>query len=96
MNVDEYGRVHYSIKEILELLYHRPDFDLSQVAIAKTESEKFNKHCEELLEDLMLLSDHNAITEDIDDFHKLKLSTWYMPEEYQKFDIENYCIISSK
>ena len=96
MNVDEYGRVHYSIKEILELLYPRPDFDLSQVAIAKTESEKFNKHCEELLEDLMLLSDHNAITEDIDDFHKLKLSTWYMPEEYQKFDIENFVLQQCK
>jgi len=96
MNVDEYGRVHYSIKEILELLYHRPDFDLSQVAIAKTESEKFNKHCEELLEDLMLLSDHNAITEDIDDFHKLKLSTWYMPEEYQHFDIENFVLQQCK
>ena len=88
--------MHYSIKEILELLYHRPDFDLSQVAVAKTESEKFNKQCEELLEDLMMLSDHNAITEDIDDFHKLKLSTWFMPEEYQQFDIENFVLQQCK
>lgn len=92
MNVDEYGRAHYSIREILELLYHRPDFDLSQILIEKTESEKFNKHCEELLDDMMILSDHNAITENIEEFHELKQSTWFMPEEYKKFNIEKYVL----
>ena len=52
MTVDEYGQVHYSIKEIIEILYQRPDFDLSEIAIEKTENNKYNEHCEELLEEI--------------------------------------------
>ena len=92
MTVDEYGRCYYSIRDIIELLYNRPDFDVSDVAIEKTESEKWNKYCEELLEDMKTLSDHNTITENIEDFHKMKLSAWFMPKEYMDFDIENFVL----
>ena len=40
MTVDEYGRCYYSIREIIELLYNRPDFDVSTLAVEKTESKK--------------------------------------------------------
>ena len=72
MTVDEYGQVHYSIKEIIEILYQRPDFDLSEIAIEKTENNKYNEHCEELLEEMQILSDHNALTENIEDFHQMR------------------------
>ena len=54
MTVDEYGQVHYSIREIIELLYQRPDFDLSEIAIEKTENQKYNQHCQELLEEMQV------------------------------------------
>ena len=41
---------------------------------------------------MQILSDHNAITENIEDFHKIKLNTWFMPEEYKTFDVEKYCL----
>ena len=92
MTVDEYGQVHYSIKEIIELLYQRPDFDLSEISVEKTENKKYNQHCEELLEEMQVLSDHNALTENIEDFHQLRLNTWFMPDEYKTFDVEEYCL----
>ena len=92
MTVDEYGQVRYSIREIIELLYHRPDFDLSEIAIEKTENQKYNQHCEELLEEMQVLSDHNALTENVEDFHQMRLNTWFMPDEYKTFDVEEYCL----
>ena len=88
MKIDEYGQVHYSIREILEILYHKPDFDLSQISIEETACKQFNKHSQNLLDDMVTLSNHNSLTEDIDDFHKLKQTTWFMPESYKTLDIE--------
>ena len=92
MTVDEYGQVHYSIKEIIEILYQRPDFDLSEIAIEKTENNKYNEHCEELLEEMQILSDHNALTENIEDFHQMRLNTWFMPDAYKRLDILEFCL----
>ncbi|MAH07677.1 hypothetical protein CMI38_05520 [Candidatus Pacearchaeota archaeon] len=92
MKVDQYGQVHYSIKEILEILYHRPDFDLTQVSLETTECEKFNKESQNLLGELICLTNHNSLTEDIDDFHEMKLNTWFMPESYKKLDIEKFVL----
>ena len=92
MQVDQYGQVHYSMKEIIELIYQRPDFDLSEISIERTENEKYNAHCEELLEEMQVLSDHNALTENIEDFHQLRLNTWFMPDQYKTFDVEEYCL----
>ena len=92
MTVDEFGRCYYSIKDIIELLYARPDFDISQIAIEKTECHKWNQYCEELLEEMKILSDHNTITDNIEDFHKMKLGAWFMPQEYIEFDIEKFVL----
>jgi DNA polymerase III alpha subunit len=92
MTVDEYGQVHYSIKEIIEILYQRPDFDLSEIAIEKTENNKYNEHCEELLEEMQILSDHNALTENVEDFHKMRMNTWFMPDAYKRLDILEFCL----
>ena len=41
---------------------------------------------------MQVLSDHHAITENIEDFHTMKLSAWFMPKEYMDFDIENFVL----
>ena len=96
MKINEYGQVHYSIREILEILYHKPDFDLSQVSIEETACKQFNKHSQNLLDDMVTLSNHNSLTEDINDFHKLKQSTWFMPESYKTLNIEKFVLDKCK
>ena len=92
MQIDEYGRCYYSIKDIIELLYNRPDFDISDVAIEKTESEKWNRYCQDLLDEMKVVSDHHTITADIEEFHKMRLGSWFMPKEYIEFNIEKYVL----
>jgi DNA polymerase-3 subunit alpha len=92
MKIDQYGQVHYSIREVLEILYHRPDFDLTQISIEKTACEKFNKHSQNLLDDMIALSNHNSLTENIEDFHEMKLNTWFMPDTYKELDIEKFVL----
>ncbi len=92
MQIDEYGRCYYSIKDIIELLYNRPDFDISDVAIEKTESEKWNRYCQDLLDEMKVVSDHHTITADIEEFHKMRLGAWFMPKEYIEFNIEKYVL----
>jgi DNA polymerase III alpha subunit len=90
MDINLYGQVFRSEKEVLELLYQNPNLDITKINFSDpTTIEKFNaaaKHC-----DLdCKLSYPKVINSTVDQFDQEHQKNWFFPDEYLKMNIETW------
>ena len=85
MNFDQCGIAYCSSNDLFDLLYQRPDFDLSRVYV--TNPESYNIAVQRLYVDTPLLNLYNFGELDQEKFDQKLQSKWRMPDEYYELDI---------
>lgn len=85
MKYDDCGIAYVSTADLCDLLYLRPDLDLSRVHV--TDPGKYNQSVAALYADFPLLKQYNMNGMSAADFHGFNQAHWHMPDEYRSLDI---------
>lgn len=90
MQVNEYGQVSRSEKEIIDLLYKNPELDIESINVDSIETvNRFNQSAKICDSDLTV---HTIKQFDItvEEFDRKNQQDWFIPEEYKNFDIVSW------
>ena len=90
MKIDQYHRRVFDEQEICDILYRNPDVDLSEYNIK--DPDLYNSAVKKNYSDLNTLQrlpDINTLPEI---WHQQNQQTWFMPQEYQQFDIAQWVL----
>jgi DNA polymerase III alpha subunit len=90
MRINQYGQVVRTEKEAIELLFQNPELAIDQLAFdSATIVEKFNQAADscDLKIKIKLPEELNI---DISTYDKINQQDWFIPEQYQKFNIEDW------
>lgn len=90
MNYDECGIAYASSDELCDLLYKKPDTDISKVFV--TDPYKFNDAVDRLYPPFDKLKLYNLGGLDIAKFDAYQQSQWLMPNEYKELDIAQWLL----
>ncbi len=88
MKKDHYGQIILDEEDLFKAIY-KQNLDLEKTLVEKSVAQQFNSSAKETYEDfnLKILKELDL---DITEFDKINQNNWFMPEEYQKMDIEGY------
>ena len=91
LKLDDYGRQIHTEDSAIDLVYHNPTVDLSNLEFDKNTIQSFNNACEMLyIEDRLKSAEELEITPD--QYHKSNQQKWHMPDEYKNLDIAKQCL----
>lgn len=90
MKYDECGIAYTSSRELVELLYQRPDLDLSRFAVE--DPDVYNNSVKEMYADFPILKRYTPSGTDIESFDQWLQSRWHMPEKYLELDIAKWAL----
>jgi len=94
MNYDKFGIAFTTTEEICDLLYQRPDTDISKIFVE--DPSQYNDSVKAFYADFPLLTLYNTIETDINSFDEKNQAEWFMPEEYNKLDIAQWILNQCK
>ena len=88
-NINDHGDVIFTEQDVIDLLYTDPDFDISKLFFA--DSETYNKSLKQLGIDLPLI---NTVPdrEPLDQFDQKNINNWHMPERYYNIDVKQWLL----
>ena len=90
MKYDQYGQAHITTEDATDLLYQRPDLDLSNIQFDNP--DQFNAAIKVLYSDIRELQQYQQFDFDLEQFDQRNQSSWHMPEEYRKLDIARWLL----
>ena len=90
MKYDQYGQAHITTEDATDLLYQRPDLDLSNIQFDNP--DQFNAAIKVLYSDIRELQQYQQFDFDLEQFDQRNQSRWHMPEEYRKLDIARWLL----
>ena len=90
MKYDQYGQAHITTEDATDLLYLKPDLDLSNLRFDNP--DQFNAAVKVLYSDFKELQQYQQFDFDIEQFDQRNQSRWRMPEEYFKLDIARWVL----
>ena len=90
MKYDQYGQAHIATEDATDLLYQRPDLDLSNIKFDNP--DQFNAAIKVLYSDIRELQQYQQFDFDLEQFDQRNQSSWRMPEEYRKLDIARWVL----
>ena len=90
MKYDQYGQAHIATEDATDLLYQRPDLDLSNIKFDNP--DQFNAAIKVLYSDIQELQQYQQFDFDLEQFDQRNQSQWRMPEEYRKLDIARWLL----
>ena len=90
MKYDQYGQAHITTEDATDLLYQRPDLDLSNIQFDNP--DQFNAAIKVLYSDIRELQQYQQFDFDLEQFDQRNQSQWRMPEEYRKLDIARWLL----
>ena len=94
MKYDQYGQAHITTEDATDLLYQRPDLDLSNIKFDNP--DQFNAAVKVLYSDIRELQQYQQFDFDLEQFDQRNQSVWRMPEEYSKLDIARWLLDECK
>ena len=94
MKYDQYGQAHIATEDATDLLYQRPDLDLSNIKFDNP--DQFNAAIKVLYSDIQELQQYQQFDFDLEQFDQRNQSVWRMPEEYSKLDIARWVLDECK
>jgi hypothetical protein len=92
--LDHYGRMKYSLKEILKLLYINPNLDLGKFEVDTPST--YNSSNELFKTGYPKLNPFNNLLCDLDEFDADNQKNWNMPDEYKNLDIAQWLLYQCK
>ena len=90
MKYDQYGQAHITTEDATDLLYLKPDLDLSNIQFDNP--DQFNAAVKVLYSDFKELQEYQPYTFDPEQFDQRNQSYWRMPDEYYKLDIAQWVL----
>jgi len=90
MMYDHFGQAHISTEDATDLLYQKPDLDLSNILFDNP--DQFNAAVKVLYSDFAPLREYALIDADLGQFDSRNQSAWHMPKEYFKLDIAQWVL----
>ena len=92
MNYDEFGQAYTTGAELCDILYQRPDIDISKFQLQ--DWDEYNSAVRLTHADLPLVKEYHPypIGYDVDVFHRTQQSIWHMTDEYKKLDIAQWLL----
>lgn len=90
MKFDPCGVAYASCDELCDMLYKKPDLDISRISV--TDPEKYNTAVDTLFADLPRLQLYNSAGTDQTKFDHTMQEHWHMPDEYKNFDIASWVL----
>lgn len=90
MHINSYGQVIRSEKEVLELLYQNPDLNINKINFEDITSVNRFNHSAKLCNVDSQITHIEPLTISLEEFDKINQQTWFIPDEYQNFDIETW------
>jgi DNA polymerase III alpha subunit len=90
MKYDQYGQAHITTEDATDLLYQRPDLDLSNIQFDNP--DQFNAAIKVLYSDIRELQQYQQFDFDLDQFDQRNQIHWRMPQEYFKLDIAQWVL----
>lgn len=96
MRYDNFGQVHVSSDELVDLLYKQPGIDIGKFFV--DDWELYNSSVKETFSDLPLVQEYHPFPHNysIETFHQTKQSAWSMPDEYRNMDIAQWLLDQCK
>ena len=94
MMYDQFGQAHISAEDATELLYLKPDLDLSNILFDNP--DQFNAAVKVLYSDFSQLREYKLIDANLEQFDQRNQSAWHMPPEYFKLDIAQWILDQCK
>lgn len=90
MKYDQYGQAHITTEDATDLLYLKPDLDLSNIQFDNP--DQFNAAVKVLYSDFKELRQYQQFDFDVGHFDQRNQSYWLMPDEYFKLDIAQWVL----
>jgi DNA polymerase III alpha subunit len=90
MKYDQYGVAYASCDELCDLLYQKPDLDISRVSVL--DPEIYNFAVNSLYAELPQLKQYQHDHATLEEFDQQNQESWLMPEQYQQLDIAEHVL----
>lgn len=90
MIVDAFGQTVLDTQDAVNLLYQHPDLDLGTLIMF--DAEQFKRSCQELHLDYTVPQAYTVPDVSIEEFDQRCQSQWFMPSDYENFDIVNWLL----
>jgi len=92
MNYDQFGQAYTTSDALCEILYQRPEVDVSKFLVQ--DWDQYNSAVKCTYADLPLVGEYHPCPPnyDVDVFHQTQQSLWHMPEEYLSLDIAQWVL----
>ena len=94
MNYDKYGQCYTSADEICNLLYEKPDLDLTRFLVESP--QQYNSSVKQLYVDFPKLQQYTLPAVSLEEFHETLQQEWHMPNNYQELDIAEWVLSQCK
>lgn len=94
MNYDKCGIAYATTDELCELLYQRPDADITKVYV--TDPYKFNDAVRSLYPPFDKLKKYDFADVDVEGFDYIMQQEWAMPNDYYNMDIAQWLLDQCK
>jgi DNA polymerase III alpha subunit len=97
MFVDKFGIVVFNEQDIFDALYSKNTINFEEIFVDNNEIvEQFNQQVLKNADNIKLLKAYQEPNVDIKTFDKVNQKTWFIPSEYQNFDISNWLLDQCK
>lgn len=92
MKYDKFGQAYTTTNELCDLLYRDPLLNLGLFSVE--DWDQYNHAVKSTYADMPLVREYHALPDDydIEAFHRMQQSKWYMPQEYQDMDIADHVL----
>ena len=94
MKVDQFGQVYLTEFDLVDLLYRNPNLNLGNYPVL--DPEYYNSSVDDFYLELEKLSKYREPDVDIDEFDRINQNKWFMPVEYENFDIAEWVLNQCK
>lgn len=94
MKTDQYGQSHVAVADLVGLIYQRPDLDLDKFLVI--DPEQYNSSVDAFHLELPKLQKYQKCDINIEQFDQQHQNIWFMPKEYQDFDIAAWILNQCK
>lgn len=90
VKINEYGDCVYTEDDLLNLIYHNPELDISQLYIDST--DKYNSAVKDLGLDLPAIQSEPKNHISINEFDRANTGQWYMPVQYETINVKEWLL----
>jgi DNA polymerase III alpha subunit len=90
VKINEYGDCVYTEDDLLELIYHNPDLDITKLYIDST--ERYNSAVKDLGLDLPEIQSEPKNHISIGEFDRANTEQWYMPAQYETINVREWLL----